>query len=481
MKKILLFLSFALAGGLFNGLQAQCDLQNPAVKLNYQYADGNGNCVIGLDLYFDMKHNPGGKYVWVHIWPTASYTNWNYATPPTLANGGLTGSVATVGLEHHQTLLNVLPEYPPDPSLPNVQYNNVTASEGPSILIDYELYAIKNLVLIIPGGCDVPQLFKFDIWESQAADAQKIHCFVAGGQFFANDPKVQGLLFCTNPRKYSFNIETINTTGSMDVSYKVFIDDGDGIFNKVNDTIKVNEGTATLSSSNAYKFVSGILDYTPYSEQKPYADRDLWVEVTSAAIPNDIYAQILNTCIPLPVKFSEFTARRNSDRVYLAWTTASEINNRGFYIMRQNGDKGWENIGYVASAALHGNSDAAIQYSFTDINKMGGISQYRLQQVDLDNTVTYSDIRMVKGMDQTGRLLVFPNPSTNGNLNIILDNMGTDLNVRLIDMNGRLVREWNRVTNGRIYVSQVASGMYTLRVWENNTGQLQQLKVIVSK
>ena len=185
--------------------------------------------------------------------------------------------------------------------------------------------------------------------------------------------------------------------------------------------------------------------------------------------------------IPLSVKLSNFTAMRTSDRVNLAWTTASETNNRGFYIIRQNGNNGWQVMGYVPSAAFEGNSNVDISYSFTDINSLGGVTQYRLQHVDFDNSITYSDIRMVKGMDQTGKLLVFPNPSPDHNLSIVLDNMGTDLNVRMIDMNGRLVKEWNNVTNGKIFVGEVTSGMYTLRVWERNTGQVQHLKVIVSK
>ncbi len=481
MKKILLILSFVALGGLLTQSRAQCDLQNPAVKLNYSYTDGNGNCVIGVDLYFDMKHNPGGKFVWVHIWPTASYTNWDYADPPTRANGALLGSVATVGVEHQGSDLAVQSVYPPDPPLPTMQYIGVSASEGPSILPLYELYAFKNLQLIIPGGCDIPQSFTVDVWQSQSDKAQVVHCFTKGGQFFANDPKVNGLLYCTAPRQFSFNIQTIMTTGSVDVSYKVYIDDGDGIYNTVNDNIMVfSGGPVTLNPSNP-QFSSGIQSYAPYSSQKPEADRDLWVVVSSPTLPNDIYAHLINSCIPLPVKLTSFTAMRTNDRVKLAWTTASEINNRGFYIMRQNGNNGWQVMGYLPSGALDGNSDVAINYNFTDMNSLGGVTQYRLQQVDIDNAITYSDIRMVKGMDQTGRMLVFPNPSPDGNLSIVLDNMGTDLNVRLIDMNGRLVKEWNNVTNGRIFVSQVASGMYTLRVWERNTGQIQQLKVIVSK
>ena len=194
-----------------------------------------------------------------------------------------------------------------------------------------------------------------------------------------------------------------------------------------------------------------------------------------------MYAHLVNSCIPLPVKLASFTAQRNNDKVLLRWGTHSEINNRGFYILRLNGNTGWQVMGFVPSAAVNGNSDAAIQYSYTDPNTTLDVTQYRLQQVDFDNTITYSDIRMVKGMNQIGKLMVFPNPSSDGNLNVVLENMDGNNNIRLIDMNGRLVKEWINVSNGRITISQVASGLYTLRVWQRSTNEVMQVKVIVSK
>lgn len=482
MKKILLILSFLAASAFLQKGNTQCTLANPGIKWNYSQVDG-ANCKIGIDLYFDIIHNSGGKWVWVHIFPAGDYSNFDYSEgkPPTLANGGLVGSIATFGFFHHGTDLYVATSYSPDGGAPGFQYQYLTLAEGTGQLAGSTRYTIQNIVLTIPGGCNTAQSFKADVWESQAADAQKVHCYITEMDFVANDPTITGLLLCQNPRRYTFTVSSLMTTGSMDISYKVYIDDGDGIFNLATDNIMVFSGTTTLNAANQFKYNSGIQDYLPYSNTKPYSDRDLWVEVTSPAVPNAVYGHIINTCIPLPVKLSSFTALRTSDRVKLNWTTASEINNRGFYILRQNGNNGWQVMGYVPSAALNGNSDAPIQYSFTDMNNLGGVTQYRLQQVDMDNSITYSDIRMVKGMDQSGRLLVFPNPSPDGNLNIVLDNMGTDLNVRLIDMNGRLVKEWDRVTNGKIFVSQVASGMYTLRVYEKNTGQVHQMKVIVSK
>ena len=481
MKTILLILTALTFGGMMQKIKAQCTLANPAVKLNYSMVDGS-NCRIGIDLYFDMVHNSGGKFIWVHIWPATSYPNWNYGDPPTLANGGLTGSIATVGFEHQQDHLQVQNSYPPDPLAPGFQWQSIAVSEDENgILPGSERYTIKNLVLTIPGGCNIPQMFTLDVWQSQAAHAQTIHCYTTDLDFYANDPRVSGLMFCQIPRRFAFNVQSINTTGSMSVDYKVYIDNGDGIFNQATDNTLVYSGSSVLSSANNYTFSSGQQGYPPYDGQKPEADKDLWIEVTSPTVPNAIYAHLVNLCAPLPVKLAAFTAQRKNDRVQLSWTTSTEVNNRGFHIMRQNGSNGWQVMGFVPSRAINGNNDISIQYTFTDINNLEGVTQYRLQQEDLDNKITYSDIRLVKGINQDGKLLVYPNPSMNGQLYVVLDNMGDQINIQLINMNGKLVKEWNDLGNGRLTIGNISSGMYTLRVWRRDTNEVMNVKVIISK
>ena len=165
----------------------------------------------------------------------------------------------------------------------------------------------------------------------------------------------------------------------------------------------------------------------------------------------------------------------------LKWVTATELNNKGFYIERKSGNGEWQVMGYIASQAADGNSNENLYYNYQDYNNLKAVSQYRLRQVDLDNKASYSDIRLVKGLEQTGTVVVFPNPSPDGQLNIVLDNIEGGATIKLIDMNGRVVKEWINVTTNKLNINYVSSGMYTLRVWMKGTNEPLNVKVMVSK
>lgn len=476
MKKF--FVLCLAVSGIMQMANTQCVIDNPGIKLNYTVTEGS-NCRINLDLYFDMIHNPGGKFAWIHIWPSNSYANWNYNDPPTLANGGLLGSIATIGIEHQQNDLVVQSTYPPDPSAPGIQSIGVIASEGPGILAGSERYTIKNINLLVAGDCNVPQSFTMDVWQSQSAQAQVVHCAAKGLVFYANDPRVTGLLNCNIPHTYTFVINTTSST-TIDVSYKVFIDNGDGIFNPAQDLIQVLNGTANLNPGNNYRYSSGVMTYLPYSGQKPEADRDLWVQVTSPYAPNAVYAHLTNGCIGLPVQLNRFAAQRRNEMVNLSWMTSMEAGNKGFYIERLDGAE-WQTIGYVASAALNGQSDVEIGYTYADRNPLATVSQYRLKQVDLQGSFTYSAIRVVPGMEQAGSLLVFPNPSPDGNLNIVANDLEGELFIRIMDMNGKLVQQWTRSGGQQLAIQFNKSGMYMLQVQQKATGLTLNRKIVIAR
>jgi hypothetical protein len=485
MKKLIYILTLLVLGGLYNGSNAQCTFGNVGVKINNSYTDPlTQKCVVNFDLYFDVLHNPGGKYFWIHIWPTNLYpASFNYAKPPTTSavpggNNTLDNSLTTFGYFHQGGVLQPQLSYPPDPSVPGFQ-SGYTLSEIPGTP---DRYTAHGLTITLPQACNIAQSLTADLWESQSAHAQTVACFSKNQPFFVNDPTiVNGLLFCQVPRTYKFDITTLSPV-SRTFNYEVRIDyNGDGVYNVLTDTPVVKSGTVNISNSSAFQ--SGIQSYLPYSNTKPYSDRALWVVVlkNGTDLPNDLFARIDNTCIPLPVQYSAFTAARNKMNVTLNWTTVTEINNKGFYIERKNGNSDWQTISFMPTRAVNGNSDAEMLYSYTDNNNLPGVSLYRLRQVDLDNKFMYSDTRMVKGVDQSGAVVVFPNPSADGQFSIVMDKFFEGACIRLTDMNGRLVKEWSNITSGRLNISNVPSGMYTLQVWPRAMMEPQIIKVVITK
>jgi hypothetical protein len=94
----------------------------------------------------------------------------------------------------------------------------------------------------------------------------------------------------------------------------------------------------------------------------------------------------------VPIELRSFTAFAKNSSVELLWSTASELNNRGFEVERSvNDQNNFVTIGFVDGK---GNSTEINYYSFNDNPQLSGVNQiyYRLKQVDLDGTFSYSDI-----------------------------------------------------------------------------------------
>jgi hypothetical protein len=96
----------------------------------------------------------------------------------------------------------------------------------------------------------------------------------------------------------------------------------------------------------------------------------------------------------VPVELTSFTAITQTGKVYLNWTTATELNNLGFEVERRilnNQNEGeWVRIGFVEG---HGTTTEPKEYSYIDdINTIQASSLvYRLKQIDFLGSYEYSD------------------------------------------------------------------------------------------
>lgn len=182
--------------------------------------------------------------------------------------------------------------------------------------------------------------------------------------------------------------------------------------------------------------------------------------------------------IPLPVHFSSFTANRQSSTVAITWTTAFEQDNKGFYVQRNvNGE--WKNIAFVFSQATAGNSSSALSYEYKDLNTVNGITQYRIQQVDIDGRTKYTDIRAVRGEGQASKIVAYPNPSSDGKVNIVFEDNSGLRDVQVSDLQGRIVKSFRSVANNILVIEKLTSGFYTIKVTNKSTAATSVQKVVV--
>jgi hypothetical protein len=95
---------------------------------------------------------------------------------------------------------------------------------------------------------------------------------------------------------------------------------------------------------------------------------------------------------PLPVQLASFTGRVTNQQghVQLDWRTITETNNYGFFVQKSFNDQNhYQTVSELIPG--HGTTLEPHDYSWTDIRGLSGTWYYRLKQVDLDGTTTYTE------------------------------------------------------------------------------------------
>jgi hypothetical protein len=113
----------------------------------------------------------------------------------------------------------------------------------------------------------------------------------------------------------------------------------------------------------------------------------------------------------LPVELTSFIGTPNGNSVTLDWTTATELNNRGFEVER-NIDNNWITVGFV-----EGKGTTSDVQSYRFIDKLDLVNaqtiSYRLRQIDYDGTYSYSNEIEVEFSPVPNDLVLeqnYPNP-----------------------------------------------------------------------
>jgi hypothetical protein len=191
-----------------------------------------------------------------------------------------------------------------------------------------------------------------------------------------------------------------------------------------------------------------------------------------------------------PVELGRIDGESTSDRVSLRWKTTTERTNTGFRVERRAEAPGgeWTRVGFVEGA---GTTDEPQRYRFedADLPYAADTLHYRLRAVQADGTTSLSDpIAVVRtGVDAVTLLDTYPNPaSSRVTVRYALPDdrrAGEAARFALYDALGRRVRTAEASGAAgrhehRLRVSDLASGVYVLRLRFGGTVQSRKLTVV---
>jgi hypothetical protein len=168
----------------------------------------------------------------------------------------------------------------------------------------------------------------------------------------------------------------------------------------------------------------------------------------------------------LPVTLLGFDAvRLNNLKVQLHWETQTEQNNKGFEIERRlDNEPVFSPTGFVLSKTVDGNSAIPLKYDLVDANGYGGISYYRLKQLDRDGRSFYSLIKAVRGTGQTSvSVLLWPNPAK-GQFSIRMDGANGTKDAFITEVSGKPIRTLRIANRQQVNIHGLAAGTYILKV-----------------
>lgn len=189
----------------------------------------------------------------------------------------------------------------------------------------------------------------------------------------------------------------------------------------------------------------------------------------------------------LPVELLSFDAKAIDNQfIELSWSTATEVNNDGFELLRSLDGVNFERVAWIEG---NGNSTEINNYSYNDLDVTKGIRYYyQLKQIDFNGDFEIFDVvsAMLEGTQGVEFGNLVPNPS-NGKNWISVDVFGyTNNNIQVSIYNniGMLVKDYSMQVGSEnstidFDISDVANGSYIV-TFKGDFG-LKTKKLVVSK
>ncbi|MFK7924074.1 MAG: T9SS type A sorting domain-containing protein [Bacteroidia bacterium] len=185
----------------------------------------------------------------------------------------------------------------------------------------------------------------------------------------------------------------------------------------------------------------------------------------------------------LPVELTSFNGEMDKNReVQLNWTTARELNNNYFEVLRSEDGANWQIVGEVEGA---GTTNIRTNYTFNDGFTKPNNVYYQLKQIDYDGSFEFSNVIRVELLNNiTDIMSVFPNPAEGFvQLRVIEQGDSQEFKYLFADQLGRIVKsgavrtEYKGYNDFSIEISDLTTGIYIVKMTNGIQSWTEKLSV----
>ncbi len=176
---------------------------------------------------------------------------------------------------------------------------------------------------------------------------------------------------------------------------------------------------------------------------------------------------------PLPVSWLSFNGERVEKLTKLNWSTASEKNSSYFTVQKSINGVEFSNIGQVKAANF---SSQVSNYSFNDLTNGTSSSYYRIMEVDMNGSFSYSKIIYINQIS-ANTISLYPNPA---NSTIYIDNTSEEtLEIEFLNTSGKKVQNQLLVAGtNSISIEDLPVGVYIFHSKMKNSNTISTGKFI---
>jgi hypothetical protein len=175
--------------------------------------------------------------------------------------------------------------------------------------------------------------------------------------------------------------------------------------------------------------------------------------------------------VVLPIQLLYFNVKEYNNSIQLEWETTMEKDNDYFEILKSADLKNWQIISKIPSS----NRSFGSYYSYNDItNDDGGTYYYKLRQVDIDGTDSYSAIQSVKrGLN----ILSIQSPINAGEPIKIFSSVNDKISVSICDIMGKEIYFNEIESKSQIEISSAgfSAGTFIVKCISGNDIYIQKI------